>query len=82
MKIDLEIFVFSIHDIGIIVLVDFQASRLQALANEGEKNFNHALVMYTLYVTAGVVLMILSTLCMFFILINAAYKVGKILVFE
>ena len=75
-------FTSFIHYIGIIVLVDVQASRLPVLAGQGEESFNHALLVFTLCLSAGVVLIVLCTLCMFLILMNAAYKVRSILIFE
>ena len=68
-------FIWFIQYIGIIVLVDFQASRLPVFAGQGEGSFNHALVVYIVCLTAGVVLIVLCTLCMFLIFMNAAYKV-------
>ena len=64
--------------IGMIVLVDFKASRLPMLATQEESSFDRALLVYTLCVIAGVVLMVLGTLCIFLVLMNAAYKVRKI----
>ena len=64
--------------IGMIVLVDFKASRLPMLATQEESSFGRALLVYTLCVIAGVVLMVLGTLCIFLVLMNAAYKVRKI----
>ncbi|XP_028408178.1 multidrug resistance-associated protein 4-like isoform X2 [Dendronephthya gigantea] len=60
---------------GLIVLVDISASRLPTIAGEGGENFNHALLIYVLYLIAGVVLVVLGTLFIFLVLMNAAYKV-------
>ncbi|XP_028391901.1 multidrug resistance-associated protein 4-like [Dendronephthya gigantea] len=60
---------------GLIVLVDFNASRLPKLAENGEKSFNYALMLYTLYLVAGVMLVVLGTLFIFLVLMNASYKV-------
>ena len=62
--------------------MDIQASRLPVLAGEGEDILDHALVVYIVCLTVGVILMVLSILCMFLILMNAAYKVRKILFLE
>ena len=57
------------------MLVDIKASRLPALAAEGEASFKRALLMYAVCLAVGVVLLILGTLCNFLVLMNAAYKV-------
>jgi hypothetical protein len=61
--------------IGFIVLVDIKASRLPVLAGQGEESFNHAILVYTSCLFAGVILVVLGTLSIFLVLMNAAYKV-------
>ena len=56
-------------------MVDIKASRLPALAGQGEETFNNALLTYGLCILAGVVLVVLGTLFLFLVLMNAAYKV-------
>ena len=57
------------------VLVDFKASRLPETVMKGEGTFHDALLVYTLCLIATLLLIVLGTLFMFLILLNAAYKV-------
>ena len=77
MTVPLDFKMSYLQFIGMIVLVDFKASRLPMLATQEESSFDRALLVYTLCVISGVVLMVLGTLCIFLVLMNAAYKVRK-----
>ena len=55
--------------------MDIKASRLPVLAGQGKETFNLALRVYILSTVAGVALVVLGTLSVFLVLMNAAYKV-------
>ena len=57
------------------VLVDFKTSRLPKEAVEGWSSFHHALLVYILCIIAALLLLFLSSVSMFLVLMNAAYKV-------
>ena len=63
-------------------MLDYLVSRFSVLACQGKESFDHALVVYIACLTAGVVLVVFGTLCMFLVLMNAAYKVRRILILK
>ena len=61
--------------LGMTVLVDYEASRLPQNAAEGSSTFHFALLVYILCIIAALILLVLGSLSMFLVLMNAAYKV-------
>jgi hypothetical protein len=60
---------------GLKVLVDIISSQLQNLANDGNEKFERGFHLYAIYLAAVVLLIIIGSLCIFLVFMNAAYKV-------
>ena len=66
----------SLSPTGMKVQVDITVTQLQKLAMNGNDEFDEGFRLYAIYLVVSILLLIIGSLCIFLLLMNAAYKVS------